>query len=202
MYKKIVVGFGHTFCQLDKQTPKDIELYTLPCFHPTTFRIYFEVNLLLEIIARCLLSTWIILLGIQMQAIGIQLIVKKVRQPSRFKLTHHANNQEVGKLLIFATVFPLVNVQPLGYGQVYIIFSSHKCYNVIVGNYPSCLCIYFVIMSTIFLGTCGAWVQCKHLYHILQNIMCCGQIEEFIHYSTWSWDKVQHLLVCVKGCEN
>jgi hypothetical protein len=92
---------------------------------------------------------------------------KKVRQPSRFKLTHHTNNWEVGKLLILATVFPFVDVQPLGYGQVYIILSSHKRYDVIVGNYPKLLVHIFLIMSTIFLGTRGAWVQCKHLYHIL-----------------------------------
>ncbi len=30
---------------------------------------------------------------------------------------------------------------------------------------------------------------CKHVYHILQIIMFCGFIKEFIHYCTWSWLK-------------
>jgi hypothetical protein len=60
-----------------------------------------------------------------------------------------------------------------------------------IGNYACCSCIYFVGMSTIFLGKCEAWAQCKHLYHILQNIMYYGQYEKFIYYLTWSCDKVQ-----------
>jgi hypothetical protein len=44
------------------------------------------------------------------------------------------------------------------------------------------------------LGAHGAYAQCKHVYHILQMIMFCGFIEEFIHYYTWSWDEVQRLL--------
>jgi hypothetical protein len=37
---------------------------------------------------------------------------------------------------------------------------------------------------------CGTWIQCKHMYHILQNIRYCGQFEKFIHYPMWSWDEV------------
>jgi hypothetical protein len=52
-------------------------------------------------------------------------------------------------------------------------------------------------MPTASLGKHGAWVQCKHLYHILQY-MYCGQFEDFIHYPMWSWDEVQRLLACAK----
>jgi hypothetical protein len=43
------------------------------------------------------------------------------------------------------------------------------------------------------LGAHGAYVKCKHVYHILQTIMFYGLTEEFIHYCTWSWDEIQHL---------
>ncbi len=32
------------------------------------------------------------------------------------------------------------------------------------------------------LGGHGEWVQCKHMYHILQNITYCRQIEKLVHY--------------------
>jgi hypothetical protein len=78
----------------------------------------------------------------------------------------------------------------------------HKCYDVTIENYVSCSCIYFVVMLTIPLGEHGAWVQCKHIYHILQNIMYCGKTKKFIHYPTWSLDEVQHLLVQANACES
>ncbi len=64
-----------------------------------------------------------------------------------------------------------IDVQTPRYGQIYNIFSSHKHFNVTIANYLGHSCIYFVIMSVASLGGCGAWVQCKHLYQILQNIM-------------------------------
>jgi hypothetical protein len=47
------------------------------------------------------------------------------------------------------------------------------------------------------LGAHGAYVQCKHVYHILLIIMLCGLTEKFIHYCTWNWDEVQRLLKCL-----
>ncbi len=44
------------------------------------------------------------------------------------------------------------------------------------------------------LGGLGTYVQFKHVYHILQLVMFCGIVEDFIHYYMWSWDEVQHLL--------
>ncbi len=71
------------------------------------------------------------------------------------------NNWEVNKLLNHTTIFHNVDVQPLGNEQIYNIHFNHKGYNVIIENYPACSCICFVIMmSTTFLGGCGAWVQC------------------------------------------
>jgi hypothetical protein len=51
------------------------------------------------------------------------------------------------------------------------------------------------------LGGCGVYVQCKHVYHILQMIMFYWFMEEFIHHCTWSWDEVQHLLKHFKAFE-
>ncbi len=34
MYNNFMMGFGPISCELDMQTAKVIELYTLPCFHP------------------------------------------------------------------------------------------------------------------------------------------------------------------------
>jgi hypothetical protein len=44
------------------------------------------------------------------------------------------------------------------------------------------------------LGGRGKWVHCKHIYFILQNVMYYGQMEIFIHLSTWSWNEVQPLM--------
>jgi hypothetical protein len=102
---------------------------------------------------------------------------KKVKRFLVFKLMQqHINNWDVDKLLN-----PFTSM-PLGYGQIYSIFCGHKCFNVTVGNYTCCFCIYFVVMYVAFLGERRPWVQCKHLHHILQNIMYYGKFEEFIHY--------------------
>jgi hypothetical protein len=45
-------------------------------------------------------------------------------------------------------------------------------------------------MLASFLGGYGAYVQCKHVYHVLQMIMLYGFMEDFIHYCTWSWDEI------------
>jgi hypothetical protein len=44
------------------------------------------------------------------------------------------------------------------------------------------------------LGGHGAYVQCKHVNHILQTIFFGGLTKEFIHYYTWNWDEVIRLL--------
>jgi hypothetical protein len=49
-----------------------------------------------------------------------------------------------------------------------------------------------------FLGGLGTYVQCKHVYHVLQLMMFYGFTKDFIHYWMWSWDEVQCLLQCFK----
>jgi len=51
------------------------------------------------------------------------------------------------------------------------------------------------------LGGHGVYVQCKHVYHVLQTIMFYGLMKEFIHHYTWSWDEVHHLLKHSKAFE-
>jgi hypothetical protein len=80
--------------------------------------------------------------------------------------------------------FPLVDVPSLGYGQIYNVLLDDQGYDVTTGNFLGCSCVYFVTMSEGFLGGHGVYVQCKHVYHILQTIMFCGFMEEFIHHCT------------------
>ncbi len=60
----------------------------------------------------------------------------------------------------------------------------------IIGKFPRCSCVYFVTMLIASLGGHGAYVQCKHVYHILYMIIFCELTKEFIHYYMWSWDEV------------
>jgi hypothetical protein len=128
---------------------------------------------------------------------------KKVRWPSKLNLTQqYTNIWEARKLFSVCTVFLPVDVLPLGYGWIYNVFSNEKRYHVIMGNYPSCSSLNFVTMAAHSLGGCGAWVQCKHIYHVLLTIMYCGMIEDFIHYCMWSWEEVFNLLMCIKAFDN
>jgi hypothetical protein len=61
---------------------------------------------------------------------------------------------------------------------------------VTIGNFLGCSCVYFIKMLVSFLGGRGVNVHCKHVYHILQTIMFCGLMEDFIHSDNWSWDEV------------
>ncbi len=113
---------------------------------------------------------------------------KKVRQPFVFKITQqHTNNWEVGRLFLLCIFFPAINVSPPGYRWIYNIFSNGGS------------CVYFVKMLACSLGAPRLYVQCKHVYHILQIIMLYGLTEEFVHYYMWSWDEIQHLLKCFKA---
>ncbi len=118
---------------------------------------------------------------------------KKVKRLSIFKLTQkYTNNWEANILLFKCTVFFIIDVPLPGYGWIYSIFSYDKWYDVTIGNFHWCSCVYFVAMLA--LGGLGTYVQCKHVYHILQLIMFCGFMEDFIHYCMWNWDVVQCLL--------
>jgi len=66
------------------------------------------------------------------------------------------------------------------------ILSDDNQYDATIGNFLRCSCVYFVRMLVGSLGGHGAYVQCKHVYHIFQMIMFCRLTKEFIHYCTWS----------------
>ncbi len=118
---------------------------------------------------------------------------KKVRGLSILKLTQqYTNNWEANILLFKCIIFLIVDVPLPGYGRIYSILSDDKRYNVTIRNFLWCSCVYFVAMLA--LGGLGTYMQCKHVYHILQLIMFCGLKEDFIHYCMWSWDEVQCLL--------
>jgi len=82
----------------------------------------------------------------------------------------------------------------LGMDKFTNFFFDDNQYDVTIGNFFGCSCVYFVRMLTSSLGGRGAYVQCKHVYHIFQTIMFSGLTKEFINYCTWSCDEVQHLL--------
>jgi hypothetical protein len=42
---------------------------------------------------------------------------------------------------------------------------------VTIGNLPGYSCVYFVTMLASSLGGHGVYVQCKHVYHVLQMNM-------------------------------
>ncbi len=118
---------------------------------------------------------------------------KNMRCLSIFKIsTQQQNKWKVGCVLVTEILLP-TNIPTLGYGWIYHIISSsianHKQYEVMVGKFPTCICINFVSMMIGSLGGYGKWVHCKHLYYILQNVMLCGLMERSIHQLTWSWTK-------------
>ncbi len=45
--------------------------------------------------------------------------------------------------------------------------SNDQRYNVTIGNFPGCSCVYFDIMLVGSLGGHGVYVHCKHVYHVL-----------------------------------
>jgi hypothetical protein len=121
---------------------------------------------------------------------------------SIFKIIQqHNNNWEVSILFTQCIVFPTIDVRSLGYGQIYSIILDDKIYDVTIGNFPKCSCVYLVTMLVGFLGDDKVYVQCKHVYHVLKKVMFYGLIEEFMYHYTWSWNEVQRLLKCFKAFE-
>ncbi len=104
-------------------------------------------------------------------------------------------------LITLMHYFPLVDVLPFRCGQIYNIVSNDEQYNVTIENFLACSCVYFVAMLATFLGSHGAYVQCKHVYHVSKTIMFYGLIKKFIHHYMWNWDEVQHLLMHSKAFE-
>jgi len=71
---------------------------------------------------------------------------------------HFQNNtttqQQLGgwHLTYQCIVFPAIDVSSLGYGQIYSIILDDKIYDMIIGNFPKCSCVYLVTMLVGFLG--------------------------------------------------
>jgi hypothetical protein len=123
-------------------------------------------------------------------------------QPTTLKLSmQQINRWEAGRTLE-PTFLPPTKVPPLRYWHIYIMRfgppPNTKQYDVTIGIFPTCTCVDFITMMASSLGGHGKWVHYKHLYFILQNVMYCGQTENFIHFSKRSWNEVQHLMSCVK----
>ncbi len=98
-----------------------------------------------------------------------------------------------GSIVLRATKTP-----PPGYGHIYIFSScpppSRKQYEMMIGNFLTYTYVDIITMMASSLGGRGrGWVHCKHLYFIIQNVMYCGQMENFIHFLTWSLNKMQCL---------
>jgi hypothetical protein len=102
-----------------------------------------------------------------------------------------------------AIVFPPIEVPPSSYGFIYNITSNvgqnKKSYQVIIGDCPYCNCMDFVtMMASLLARGREKWVQCKHIYYILQHVMYCKQLEEFMHCPNWNWNEVQCLISHVR----
>jgi hypothetical protein len=87
---------------------------------------------------------------------------EKVRRPSVFKFTQQNNNREANILFFQCMVFLAIDVPSPKYGQIYNVLLDNKQYNVTIGNFPKCSCLYFVAMLASSLGGLET-----HVYHIL-----------------------------------
>lgn len=96
-----------------------------------------------------------------------------------------------------AIVLQVTKVPPPRYGHMYIISSypplSRKQYEVMIGNFPTYICVDIITMMASSLCGFEKWVHFKHLYFIIQNVMYYGQMENFIHSLTWSLNEMQCL---------
>jgi hypothetical protein len=61
-------------------------------------------------------------------------------------------------LVLQCILFPIVNVSPPRYGWIYNIIFDDQQYNITIGNFLKCSCVYFVTMNIGFLGGHGAYV--------------------------------------------
>jgi len=122
---------------------------------------------------------------------------KKVRQPFVLKITQqHTNNWEVGILLTQCIIFLVVDVPSLGYGRIYNILLDDKGYDVIIGNYRRCSCVYFVTMLASYLGGRGVYVQCTCVSHLIDDyvLWAHGGVPSSLHMKLgWSSSFVETL---------
>jgi len=80
---------------------------------------------------------------------------KKVKWTFVFKLTQHGRLRFYFSSALFSL---LLMSPPLGYGRIYNIISYDQGYDVTIGNFPKCSCVYFVTMLASSLGSHGVYV--------------------------------------------
>jgi hypothetical protein len=95
-----------------------------------------------------------------------------------FKMSNLHYNWWEASWLLETTINPPLEVPPPKYRWIYkILFCQNpnkKQYEITIGNFPTCICMDFVVMMSSLLGWWGKWVPYKHMYYILQHVMFCG----------------------------
>ncbi len=80
------------------------------------------------------------------------------------------NTPTIGRLAFYlpnALFFLMLMSSHPGVDEFINILLDDKGYDVTIGNFTECSCVYFVTMLASFLGGRGVYVQSKHVYHIL-----------------------------------
>jgi hypothetical protein len=81
----------------------------------------------------------------------------------------------------------VLHIPYLGYGWIYRItlgpLENNKQCEMTIINFPTCICMNFIMMIKSSLGKWGKQVHFKHMQYILQHVMLYGRMETIIHYS-------------------
>ncbi len=96
----------------------------------------------------------------------------------QFTMSKQQYNQWEASWLLAATFQLPLHVLTPRYGQIYKILCGKVVnkmkYEIIIGNFPTCTCMDFVIMISSSLGKWGKWLPSKHMYYVLQHVIFCG----------------------------
>ncbi len=132
------------------------------------------------------INHWILMLGPN-QGMGRRFVVSThSNYPFCKKTSGRWDRQALETTLLTPLTIPFTR-----YGRIYYLLfkllENCKQYEVTITNYLACNCMGFSSMMSTSLGGQGPWVQCKHLYYILQyHAMYLGISEPLIHYPSWS----------------
>jgi hypothetical protein len=84
---------------------------------------------------------------------------KSIHCPSIFKISIQQQNKWKIKHVLVAKILPPTNVPPLGYGPIYCItlgpIENCKQCEVMISEFPVCICMDFVSLLIGSLGSCG-----------------------------------------------
>jgi hypothetical protein len=82
---------------------------------------------------------------------------KPIQWTTRLKLSTMQTNRWEAKQTLEVAILPPIEVPQPRYGQIYIINYgpplSTKQYEVMIGNYPNCICVDFIQMMASSLGS-------------------------------------------------